>query len=268
MDNMSVWQILFISFPEELLIVITTLAIAGYKDVLNFKDKKNLFKLLISTTLLVISTVLGRTFLPFLALNTLIQIFVYYLIIILVYRYKFIACIYSLFFSILIIFIGETILFYLPPVLFNISLTQIVQKSFLRFIFTLPTRILQIIVVFLIFKIKNFNTTLIKLSKKEFLNMIIFLSIFLTNMYLIENTLKNSPIDSSPEINIMISISITGIYFIWLLYNIISLRNQVKLKNKLRDFELNAIRKLLTEGNAEKVMSLIDIALNRKDEAE
>lgn len=264
MDKISVWSMLFVSFPEELLIVLITLAAAGHRDVLNFKNKKNILKLLTSSSVMVVSTVLCRSFLPSATLNFILQFVLFYLIIITIYRYRIFVCIPSFFLSISIIIISEAL--FVSPImkLFNLSLQHIYENDFLRILVFLPDRISQLIVILIICRLRNISLSVLKLKRDQYIPIIFYFLMVISSMTTIESSLKNPSNDFATTFKLLINVIFAIGFTFWAIYNMFSLRKKILIKENIHDIELHHVKQLLEEGKTNYAIELIDFTLNEK----
>jgi len=259
MDKIPAWSALFVSFPEELLIVLITLSVAGYRDVIDFKDKNNLAKLLGSTSLMVISSVAGRFLLPSVTLNSIIQAIIFYLIIVVIYKYNPFSCLAGFMLSLTLLVVSEAIFLSLSLTFFKLTPFQAYSNTLFAVLFSLPDRIIQIAALIVICKKKDLRLRFEKLSISEWISIALYCLIIFANMFSLE--IGFSIIQSSGSkiiLSLILNIGMAIIFSSWLIYSIFKVRQKVILNEKMRTFELMSIRKLLSEGHIDHVIDLID----------
>jgi len=264
MDKMSIWTILFVSFPEELLIVLTTLVLIGYKDFLNFKKSENIFRLLFSVILMVIFACTGRMLLPSISLNSLVSFIAFTLILTITYRIRLLSSFFSILTAFIVIIVGESTLLVAIMKLFNISLQVFLTNDAIRILVTLPERLLQIMIILIISRIKNTNFNKISLSIDEWIQISLFSMVIIGSMISIEAGFKNINHDHYTITNLIINICITISFSAWTIYKIFKIRKKTIISNRIRDFELKRIKKLLIEGYTNHVIELIDSTLKER----
>jgi len=264
MDKMTVTSIILVSFPEMLLILITTLMIAGYKDVFNFKDKKNIWKLSASVLLMLFASVFPRAILPVVTYNFILMLILYPLIITLVYRSRIMPTILGTLLSLAIIVIGESTLFSMSLKLFNLSLQQVYSDDFIRFVITLPIRLLQVIVIVVISKYKKINFITAKLNIDEWIQIMLYALMTISSMLSIEKGLKNIQKDYFTITSLIVNVLIAVIFSTWTIITIFKKRKKTLIDKKIHDFELMRIRQLLSKGYTEHVVKLIDATIEER----
>ena len=191
MDKMSLLSILFVSIPELVLLVITTLTIAGYKNVMNFRDKNNLIKLLLTAVLMVISSTIGRAVLPLVTLNFLVMLLLYPLIMISIYRHRVLFTILGFLFSLVILIVGEAVFVSIFLKIINISLQEAQSSDILRILSTVPVRVLQLFALISVCRVRNISLSVTKLSLDEWMQITLFGFMIISSMISIESGLKN-----------------------------------------------------------------------------
>jgi hypothetical protein len=270
-DKMSLVSIIFVSFPEELLIVATTMALAGYKDLLNFRQKENLFKLLISASLMVAASVILRSVLPSLTMNAIIMLPVFYSIIILVYRHRPAACIPGFILSMLVLTLGDALFTSLLLKILNLSLKQVHQNDFLRILVYLPKDAVQILVLVFILNKKNINLQFKKLSLGRIIQLALFSLLLVQSMFSIEIGWKNIDRDFNTILILLINVLVVILFLLWVMLHIFRLEKKSEIDKKIYNFELERIKKLLQEGQTSHALKLIDLTIKqrgKKDEAQ
>ena len=266
MDKMSILSIILVSFPEELLLVTITLAAAGYKDVLNLRVRKNLAKLLLTAAVMTITTVSIRSLLPYFSYTAAVTLTLMFFIIVIAYRFKPISCFLGYLLSVLILTAGDMIVLGIGMSLLQIPLETLYSSDFLRIIFSLPTRFLQIISIILIIRMKNLKLSFVRLRFDEYIQVILFLLMIFSSVYTVERGFGNLKNDFGTILNLIVNTVILVIFSAWMIVKIFMIRKRNLINKKVHDIELNRIKKLLEQGHTNRVIELIDLSLNSKSE--
>jgi hypothetical protein len=271
MDRISLWSALLVSYPEELLIVLIALAAAGYRDVLNFREKKNLIKLLLSVSLMVVSAVVGRVLVPSITLNSIIQAGMFYFIIIVVYRYRLLPCAIGLILSLSTLIGTEAIFGSMLTKIFHLQLSQLYPHLIAAILFSFPDRVVQILTLVLICKKKDISFKIEKLSLNELIPIILYCLMIISSMFSIENgisimvTNSNSGSLNTTLLSLTLNIGLAVIFCSWLIYNIFKVRERVALKDEMHDFDLQSILQMLLKGQVDHVIELIKQQLRDRE---
>jgi len=265
-DKLSLFSIIFVSYPEDILILIITLAAAGYKDVINLKEGKNLIRLLLTSLAMTITTVAFRAFLPYFTYTFVVTLLLSFFIIIASYRYKPLSCFLGFLLSALILLVAEVLVYGVVLNLLGISIETVHSSDIYRLLASLGTRILQIACIFIILKIRNFKLQYVRLGKDEWIQIILFILMILSSLYTIEKGLRNVNSDYGTIINLIINICILLIFSGWMIFKIFKIRKRTIIEYKVHDFELNRIKKLLLQGKVNHAIELIDLSLDAKKE--
>lgn len=266
MDKMSVTSVLLVSFPEMLLIVISTLTIAGYRDILNFKEKKNLINLFLCSLLMTIISVACRAILPSATLNFILMAVLYPIIIHCIYRYRIISTILGIILSLIIIILGESIFITILLKVTGLSLETVYASNILRLLFSVPIRLSQLLVIALACKLRRINLKFVQLSVHEWIQITLLALMILSSMFSIESGFKNIKRDVNTIIKLIINVFIAIIFSTWMIISIFRIKKISKVNQKINNFELKRIRKLLIEGHTEHVIKLINTKLNEEGE--
>ena len=261
MDKMSVWSILLVSFPEEILVLVTTLAAAGYKDVLNFKRRKNVILFLSALILMVASAVGGRAVLPSATANFFLQALLFYLIIICIYKYRVIACIPSFLLAISVLVIGEAVFGSICLKLLNLTLDDVNSIDLIRVLVTIPIRLSQIAVVVIVCKIRNINVHINKLTTGEWISIITYCITVVLCMISIEVGVRNLNRDFETIIKLLLSVVIAVLFISWMIIKVFGMQKKITINENMHDVELYHVKKLLEEGRTEYAIELIELTL-------
>ena len=266
---MNVLSILCVSFPELLLVVLTTLITAGYKDALNFKDTKNIYRVLLSAIILTIFSVAFRPFFPLLIYNVILAIFLYPLIIYIVFRHKIsshkiLPIVMGVLLSIATLIIGEAIVVSSVLKIFNISLETTHINDLLRITISLPVRAFQVLVIIILSKVRNINFSTLKLSTEDLIQTILFGLLIISSMISVETGLKNINRDYKTITTLIVNICIIVLFSTWIIYRLFKLKNRSLISRKIHDFELERIKSLLDEGYTDHAIELIEQTLKER----
>ncbi|MCX8129061.1 MAG: hypothetical protein N3I35_03055 [Clostridia bacterium] len=267
MDTMLqtlVTSALFVSFPEELLTVITTLIVSGNKDLLSFKNRNNILRIFLCAILMVISSLTVNVFFTFsfrFILNTLL----FYVIMTLVFKQKPFSLFFGFFLSSLVVMASE-FLFY--PILIKLSgftYNDVYNHVLYKFIFSLPDRIFQIASIVIVLKVKKVNVRENKLFLPDLIIMIVYLIIITGNILLIDE--KGTYVRDFSASSILL-IAVNAVLLIsfsfWLISYIFNLRQKISMKENIHDIELHHLKQLIIDGNADYAAELIDITLRER----
>ncbi len=268
MDNISILSILIVSIPESLAIFLISILLTGKA---NFNKKSDLFlKLSIASIIHCIIAFFSRRLSSSISENLLILLFFNILIYIVVFRFKLyesIAC--------TLLGISSVVLFEVSTSeatlhLMKITIEEVYSSDSLRFLLSLPSRILQIILIFIIikFKIKIFDFENTVSLKKEFniqlvvyfllIFIFILISVFLLTPIIFEDT---SVINTSdiPIIRFNVYLSVFTIVILALVIR--NFQDYYKRKSKLSSNEfkqnLDYLNDLLKEGNIEEAKETV-----------
>lgn len=262
MDKMSVSSILLVSFPETVLTIVSALIIAGYKDVLNFKEKKNIIKLFTASSIITLCSAFGRQVFNSITINLFFTINIYLLVICFVYRHKIAATICGVLVSSIPVLLGEAIFVGIFLKVANILISHVYANNILRILLSIPVRTCQILVIIFICKLRNIDLRSIKFNINESIQIILFILMILSSLLNIESSFLSITRDYQAILKLIINLIITMSFSGWLVYSIIKIRQKSEISKKLNKFELKRIKKLLEEGCAEHVINLINIKLD------
>lgn len=264
MDKMTIWSILFVSFPEAILVVLTVLALTGYKDALNFKKIDIVLKLLLTASLFVAFIVFSRTISIMVAQAIILNLIFMYLLFAIVYRVNLLGLLLGVLLVMIISIVGDGVSFAFSKVFFNFGLEQVFKNDFYRFAIALPARLLQIILLYIVCKIRVLNFSIVKMSISEILKIILFFFILISSIVSLESVLRNSSNDILVLGKLCINILITFIFSFWIFYSMSKLQKKEYLKDSMKNIELQHIKQLLEEGKTDYVIQLLDQTLNDK----
>lgn len=255
---------LFVSFPEELLILITTLVASGYKNFTNLRLKSNIAKMLIATSLMVILSLTVNVFFD-LSFRFLINTAIFYLIIALTYRKKFSSYILGFFLSLTVLTVSTFIFAPLFLHISGLSYEELYNSTFYKFIFSIPDRIFQTVALLAICKAKNINLKVIKFFAIDFVAIIIYYlmiagTIFLLFEHMIYSDISNVKLALGVIINLTVVIGSSFLF----INRIIDLRQKIYLKETQHDIELDHLKKLISDGQVDHAVDLINETLSER----
>lgn len=150
LDKISIVGIFTASFPETLLFIILGLLAIGKFNFL--KEKSNLVRIIISSLIATIAFYYIRPSVNNVIENLIVSFFLYELLFLFIVRLRFYESILSSIFTISMIVLIEAL--YLGPLLAisGLSIEQMYASDLKRFLFSLPERVIQIILIFLSIK--------------------------------------------------------------------------------------------------------------------
>lgn len=257
MDKMSMWSVLFVSFPEEILFVIITLSAIGYKEVLNFKKAQNVMKLLLASSIMVLSVVITHSFVDLITFNGFIQILMFYLAIISVYRYKILNTLLGHAFSYVVLIFGDVISVVISTQVLGVSLEAIYADDLTRLLVSLPTKIVQVAAILIICKLKKIDLKLFSVKFDDFMSAGMYLLIIISSALSIETAIRNSSNNISDSIRMGVYTFIIVMFSTWLIFKFSKLKKNEFMKDNMHDVELHHIKHLLEEGRTEYALELI-----------
>jgi hypothetical protein len=184
-DNISIFSIISVSFPEALIIACLSLFSIGKFSF--FKDRKNLLRILLYAAVSAVCSYFIRRNVGNENESLLVHFFISTLLFIFFLRVKFYEAILGTLFGMVFVVITET--FALIPIMAikQFDITIVKEDDVLRFLLTIPVRVLQLILAFLSykFKIKILNLEMITIKKREyFLQVIVYVVSIATLIFL------------------------------------------------------------------------------------
>ena len=164
MDNVDLINLISVSYPEILMLIITAIAIVGCHNYLILKNKKQVIRLLISVAIMALLNVLVRKIsgnvIEVLFISTTMYFFVTWLIMKIPWYKLAVGIIVSY------LFLVALELLYVPFALWltKITMQDIILSDLYRFNFSAPERIVQLIIVIICVKKR---LTIINLSRVD-----------------------------------------------------------------------------------------------------
>lgn len=264
MINTSLWSILFISLPEELFTVLITLASAGYRDVLNFKSRDKVCKLLLSSSIMTLCAItIGLFFSP--SLRFVFNAIIFFVIIISVYRFKPLYCIFGFLLSMVILMGSEIIFFPMLMGLLHLSYEQVINSTFYLLLVSMPSRIIQLTALIIVCRIRKFSLKAYKILPTDIPIIAMYFVTLASNMFFIEkNFMISHTSDLITRIKFLSNITIGIGFSFWLIIYLIRLRQKIFIKENIHDVELHHIRQLIAEGEFDHAIKLIDSTLDER----
>jgi hypothetical protein len=264
MGLLPFWSTLFVSFPEELLIVIITSAAAGYKEVFNFKSINNVLKLLVSTSLMVLCSIIVQFLIPSFTIGFMVQSVIFFTIIISVFRYNAVSCILGFLLSSAVIIISEALFASMIIKLMNISELDVRSNSIYLFLFSIPDRLMQILTMIVIAKVRKISLRITKLSIDEVVPLILYCIMTISSMFCVEVSIWNKSNSVNSTVFLILAVLITVLFSSWLIYKIFVVKKNSMMKDKMHEIELEHVKQLLAEGKTDYVIELIELTLREK----
>lgn len=221
MQNMSLLQFIFVSFPEQVIfILLGAFAIGKYSY---FKTRSNYFRILATASLITFISYLLREKLGLVSESTLLLLFIDIILIILIMKFKFYEAVTAsvLGFS-LIMLVEISVSVVIAPIL-GVKDEQELYQNVLNFVvFVLAVRSIQILLAVLLYRFKikvlNMESTSIKI-KEYYIQLVVylislctigFLCFLMTRMLLFErDTIVSLQNVYLLRINIYISLFVT-----------------------------------------------------------
>ena len=246
------------SIPDAILFVIITLSASGCKNLLDFKVKQNVFKLTISVLCLVCFSDTIRTILDDFNLIIIINSFIYYLGIVLVYRHKPLQMLYGYAISLIVSVVSELLAFAIFQGIFGYSLEYVYHRDYLRFLTSFIGKSFQVITILLILKCKKIVANSFRLSSGEKISIVT--TILLINLACIA---VNSMLAVNIKQNIVgmfsLFLCIMIFFFFFLLCRLLLLRKKILINEKKHKSEISHIQQLLSEGKVNHTIELIKL---------
>jgi hypothetical protein len=262
-----VWHLLFVSFPEELFLILIVLAMAGKKEAFDFTKIRNIF-LPIMMSVCFITVTEAANYLGVQDTYKLLLIFVtLFASVFFVYRINIGICLLSCALSVLVIIIAESVFLTLIAYSFDMMLDQMQRNTVVKFVCTLPERILQITVLIILLKFKSVPVKRFdkKLEVKDWMIIGLFVIAMISNMKSIESGIKQLHYDPLNLAILISNIIIMIILTVSLVYKVILLQKKVTLKAGMHNVDLFHIRTLIEEGKSDYAIQLIDMTLDQND---
>ncbi|MCX8129727.1 MAG: hypothetical protein N3I35_06470 [Clostridia bacterium] len=264
--NTSIWSVLFVTVPEQALMLITCLLVAGYKDVFSLRVEKNIVKLLGTVILMVISSILCLRFIDNSNTTKSIALGIMFLMIIYtVFRYSFFKCLGGLLVSSIIVIIGEAISYSIILSILNITSIDVYNFStFSMVLISSPTRILQLVFLYFLLHSKKIKIEINKPSKNEIVLLSFCIAIIIMNMYQIEHFITISRTKEDTLLMFMNAICTTG-FSLFCLMKLTSMEKKMVYQHLMHDFDLHRIKQLIEEGRTDYAAELIDLTLKAQN---
>lgn len=166
MDKLSVISFFSVSVPEEFLFILITAFLIGRKDIL--KTRAGLVGVIIATLLTALCTVVLRRYSADMLTNIIGQTVLFVLIYVFILRMGKVEAFLGFSATLLYQFIIEIINVMIMAALTRVAFTEIYQNDMIRFLQSLPVRLLQLVAVIVLAKLPFtvLNFKVIKLTIK------------------------------------------------------------------------------------------------------
>lgn len=155
MDKMSLLSILLVSVPEEFLIVLMLCLLVGRRDIINFRQKSNIYRVIIATVLTVAWADFIRAHIENVLFIFTSNMVVATIVYVLVLRIKW----YKASLGVLVIFVIHLVIESIAAIgmlaISGVTLEQMYSNDIMRIIFTLPIRLMQVAIVVLLYNLKK-----------------------------------------------------------------------------------------------------------------
>lgn len=268
-DQISITSILFVSFPEA--IVVISLGILAIGKFSFFKTKSNIYRLLLHSAISCIFSFFIRRVVNNEIENLILSLIIVVLLSIFVLRLKFYESIPAVFFGFIILIITELIGLTSISTLTGITIDRALSNDLLRIVFVIPERIIQVALIYLFYqkniKIINFEVATIK-RKEYYIQLFVFitsistlviLAVLMAKSVLFSNgNIENPTYALMLRINIYLTIFVTII----LILAIKSTHEFYKSKSILYNMEflqsLNYISTLIDNNNVPEAKETIN----------
>lgn len=153
--KMGILYVLFISIPEEALLLILTLLFLGKREYLDLKIKSNAIKMLVAIVLTTLFSVLLHNYIEKYGFMLFVRILFFVIVYCLVYKANFYKVLKGFIMALLIFILGEFFGSKIIELIAGIN-QQILEKQYIGSItyilLTIPRRVLQIIAVVVLYK--------------------------------------------------------------------------------------------------------------------
>lgn len=261
MDKMTIWSFLLVTLPEVLLIVATAMSFTGYADLFNFKYRSGVLKLLYTALAGSVIIALSRAYAPAAIINLTIVAVSFPLLLLIVYRRSFFTTFLGYVAAQITVLVPEAFSSVFMLKLLGLTYEQGLADDFFRFIVTLPVRLCQLMALLLICRAKRININTGGIPRDELIKQLLFGLMIISSLISIESGIKNLDSDFNTMLHLIINIILITLFSSWTVFSIFKLRKRKAIDEKIRDFELKRIKKLLSEGYTDHVIELIDSTL-------
>lgn len=257
---MTLWSVIFVSFPEAIIFVVTIMIISGYKDLGAFCTRKNLAKIIFSAILAVASLDIGRYFINSIYTYYGLEVISISLIIYTTFKFRIRNTLIGVINAFIITTICDVIILVISYLIFDITYERLQSSDIIRFLLFIPKSILHFITIILLIKFKRLDLITIRNQLKYLLYISILFFISLGAVFIGSSVFKNLVIAKYEGFSYLVII-IFGFYAIAVLLVFTYLTEEKKkrlMADKKRDGELERMKQLINEGKIDQVLDLID----------
>ncbi len=244
---LNLFTYVFILIPEATLNLLIGLLLIGERQKLK-ATPANVGKFLLSVLIMACIPIISREFIDVILLSTLVNTFIYAVIILAVYRFKWYKAFISALFFMSVIMVTEN-LYVIPCAIFISNKTVLFkflqQNNIFKLVFILPQRIIQIGLVIYLWNINKVWINLSKFNKIKRESILLLLVVFSFQglfLYILADNLGNIKY----LIISLIGLTLSTIGNIYLCKLIIKVSEAVRLE-KLSNVEKSNIIRLLSD---------------------
>lgn len=219
-DQISIPSIILVSLPEGLIILTIGILAIGRKDYL--EDRGNYIKLLLYTIISAVASYFIRRNVGSETESLIVHIILSSLLFIIVLRFRFYESIMAILFGMTLLVFTEAVSLIPIAAFTEIDISSVKNDDILRFLLTIPERIIQLVLIFIVLKfdlkIVDLGSDAIK-TKEYYIQLIvylvsvgtlIFLAAIMAKVLLLDHNNFTSPINTVLlRINIYLSLFVT-----------------------------------------------------------
>ncbi len=262
---MNIYILMLVSLPEAFLNLILFLLFSGNKDRLKV-NKPNVIRFIATLVLMLVATNFIRPAAPNVAVNMVLHILAYFVIILIIYRINIRYALLGICFTMLIYSTVENA--YVPYIMiYTKGIAKFAGHYMMYPVYSLPTRICQLLAICLLYKYEILLVT--KISKKFhtlfILNTLVLTVIEYSLLFLYLTYFDKMLLAHQIAFSATIFIMVTGLNFLVfsLIYNAVTVlvqRGYDKYAELEEDaiFALNTIKGMLRNKEVDEAVNLID----------
>ncbi len=248
-----------LSVPEEYLLLILTMLVIGFKDILNFKNKENLVKVIFVTLMTALFTSIGHNYFDQIAFLGIIQIIFFVFIYSIVFKKEWYGIVLSFLIVTFIYLIFDFAGIILVASFMKINYMDIIEKysNTPKFILiTLPSRLFLIITCFIVYKlpftiinsckIEDFTKNTIKKISLPNIKMFVILILIVDKIQML---LQNfNPQNVKSMIYLYIGLILTSGLFVMSFIDVKKTNDEINRHTKDKKHILNTVINILEES--------------------
>ncbi len=177
---------LWISIPEEFLILLITMLVIGYKAILNFKDRKNLLKIIFTVTITALFSGTIHNFNLDELLISIIQVVFFIFIYVEVYKIEVFKIAISFLITMIVFLLMDAFSIIIMNIITGLTYFELKPNTLMFVLFCLPGRLIEIVLSFVLYKSKVviLNLDPIKIYIKNVLKRITIIYIIISIMFI------------------------------------------------------------------------------------